>query len=449
MPSLLDSITNTTTVIVEIIPFNDPVLYFSTNNVTITKDGTYMDVYPYITGTIDLTLNVVTPFDDGDLKKGHTINGFKLTYNIGVTFEIPKYYGAKVNCYIGTSNMTDFSSFGRFYSGFIANVNLTEKQTIVTLDTGELQLKKDLLRTISDRVVPVAIGTGTNFGAVPVKYNNETYHVVSFAPFTINNVYNMAGDNIPYTLNVIDGITVVKPSVPTDSTLRIDGSAGSGAIGDLLKFLLNIFGFNTHQPDIDTINTIFPENVNLQLFQQFTLSDMLTYILRAINHVWFYDSINDVVRITPFARTTPTFTITDNHIVSTSVSMVYRTRPFTHFKAGYALNFSNSTLKEITRVHPNASLLDASLHKIYPTIYFLTYNDVTANQYLDYVYNLYSGGLGVLTIDVNILAAADVHLGDTILIDSDYLNLHDIHFYVEEISYKLSTYTIGLKLITI
>lgn len=449
MASLIDSITNTTTVIVEIIPFDNPTLYFSTNNVTITKDSVYIDVYPYITGTIDLTLGVVMPFEDGDLKRGNTINGFKLAYSIGITFEIPKYYGAKVNCYLGSSNSTDFSAFLLFFSGFIANVNLTEAETLVTLDSGELQLKKNLLRTISDRAVPVAVGSGTNFGAVPIVYNNETYHVVSSAPFNINHIYNLAGIEIPYTTIVIDGITVVKPTNPTDSLLRIDGGWGSGTIGNILGFLLDIFGFNLYQPDIDAISALFPETVNLQLFQQYELGEMITNILRSINHVWYYDSINNTVRIIPFVRGTPTFTITDNHIVSTSVSMVYRTRPFTHFKASYALNYYNNTLKDISREHPYVNSLDERLHKQYPNLYFLTHDDATAQSYLDYAYNLYSSGLGVLTLEVNVYAFSGIQLGSTVLVTSEYLGLTDVHFFVEEITYKLSTYTIGLKLITI
>lgn len=451
MSTLLDSINEQLTIIIEIIPVN-PVdtatLYYSTRANTITVDGVFVTVYPYITQTLNVSNSCVLPFAKGEIIQRPKIDGFQLMYNIGVTYNVPAYYGATVNCYVGSNQLNRLEDYLKFFTGFVSNVKLDVNNSYITIDSNKMNLQKNVLEEFDNKVVPALAGRSDRFGAVPVRVNDEIYHVLAGHPCTVYGVYDKLDNPISYTLIPFLDWTVIKCDEPTDSTIRIDASNGEGAIGDLLKILIEGSGFTVDDGDIAIINSLASEYTSLQLFEQVTYEELITTIIHSLTYVWYFDLLTGVIRLKPFYRAEPAFTLTDNFIVSTLNTMAYRKRPYTDFEIIYDIDFSTGLYKSYKLEHPHKGNYDLSQHKKYPVVYSLTRNDTVAQTYLQGIMNHYGSGLGVLELETNLYSKLPF-VGDTINIDSKFLKLENKTFFVEKVTYKFTTMTVAMSLITI
>lgn len=451
MSTLLENINEELTLVVEIIPIQSSfyeTLYYSTRALTITVDGKYKTVYPYITHTLDVTSTCVLPIQKGEVIKRPSIDGFQLMYNIGVTYNVSAYYGATVNCYVGSNRLNRLEDFTRFYKGFVGNVKIDVNNTYVTIDSNIINLQENLLSEYDNKVVPVILGKSERFGAVPVRVGEEIYHVLCGHPATVHNVYNSLGNPIAYHLVPFNDWVVIKCDEPTDGSIIISAENGQGAIGDLLRLLVGSKGVSVEDSDIDLINSLASDYTSIQVFEQVTYEKAITTIVHSLTHVWYFDLVTSKIRFKPFYRSTPTMTISDEFIVRTNNSMAYRKRPYTDFEIVYDINFSNGTYKNYKIEHPLKSEYDPIQYKEYPTVYALTSNDTSAQNYIHKIMNLYGSGLGVLELEMNLYQQLPF-VGDNVIINSDFLKLNNKHFFVERVTYKFTTLTVALTLVTI
>jgi hypothetical protein len=447
MAQNLDSLLNRIITVIRIKSVTEPVLYYSNSALTITNNGQAIDVYPYIVDFMTYSVTAVTPINYDTPITTKKPLGFKLGYSLSILYEIPKYYGAIVDIFIGITPIDDITTMEHVFSGHIANVVLTGSNVSVTLTDRSIFLDKPLMEVINNRVVPTFVGYSNKLGTVPVTFSNITYHVLCNHSCVINSVKDANGVIVPYTLIPYKTWTVIRPDVPLDTFLVVEATNGTGTVGALLNLLLNTYGFAFEASDIALMDTVFPELVGLQLLKQMTVTTLINYILRATSSMWYLDFVTNKVRILPYYRGPIQHTYTDNHIIYNNASISYKVRPYTKFVVHYALDYARSTSLTVEHVTTAHTTLPEYLRRDFGDVYTITSDQATAQKYVDFLANQYSLGLGVFTLKVNIYDYVP-KMGHTITVVSEAMQINGT-FIIEGITYNLHDLTYSLQLVTI
>jgi hypothetical protein len=447
MAQNLDSLLNRIVTVIRITSVTEPVLYYSNSALTITNNGQAIDVFPYIVDFMTYSVTSVTPINyDAPITTKKPL-GFKLGYSLSILYDVPKYYGAVVDIFIGSTPIDDITTMEHVFSGHIANVVLSGSNVSVTLTDRSIFLDKPIMEVINNRVVPIFVGYSNKLGTVPVTVSDVTYHVLCNHSCVINSVKDANGVVVPYTLIPYKTWTVILPDVPLDNFLVVEATNGTGTVGSLLNLLLVNYGFAFDVDDITYIDTIFPELVGLQLLKQMTVTRLISYILRATSSMWYLDFITNKVRILPYYKGPIQYTYDDDHIIYNNASITYKVRPYTKFVVHYALDYARSTSLTVEHVTPAHNTLPEYLRRDFGDVYTITNDQATAQKYADFLAHQYSLGLGVFTLKVNIYDYTPL-MGHTIAVVSESMKINGT-FIIEGITYNLHDLTYSLQLVTI
>jgi len=431
--------------IIQIESITEPILHYSTRPLNIKDNsGSFITVFPFISDYVTIGYAAQLPLEVGTLPQQKENSGFTLIYDTSILYEVAKYYGSKVRFYVGSISNTELNQFTLFYTGYISNVKLGTKGVNVTLSSKNLSFNRQLLRTFRGYDVPVVVGSGDNFGGVPIEYAGSTYYVVSGVPVNITQVKDNKGNGKTFNTSVIEGATILEVTETIDSSPIITCSNATGTIADLLQFLLHHYGFSVNTSDIANINAIYNEQIGIQLFTQMTLEKLLNLLLHSLNLVWYIDFLTEEVRIKEFKATTSNITLDDTSILSTNLNFIYLSRPYTYFKVNYDFNWAIGDNETLERVNPVN--YPEHLKSRYKTINVpMSLNAATIA--LDKVYNSYKGGLGVATIEISVTAGY-FSVGDTIRIESNLFGINS-DFFVQSMAYSFKTHSTIATIITI
>ena len=146
MTTLQESL-NSIITLIKISSFTEPVLYYSNASITFQDNGTTVAAIPLIVEHLKFETVSILPFTSDSVINEQKPIGFKLGYTTEVLYEIPKYYGAIVEIFIGTSTVTDISQLYALYRGHISNVTVDGSSVGVTVSNSALYLDQDLLET--------------------------------------------------------------------------------------------------------------------------------------------------------------------------------------------------------------------------------------------------------------------------------------------------------------
>lgn len=433
-------------IIMRVTDSDDNVVYLSTRHIDVSYGGIFLDIYPNISESITVGYECNFLVTEGADMPATKPTGFMITDTV-LLEGLQRYYGAKVECFVGTTDTHELESYSLLYDGIVSNILWNERGTLVTLSDDSLSLKKNILQTYYSRPLPVVLGSDTNFSSIPVNVEGNDYHVISSYPATISSIKDSNGNDVPYNLVVYEDWTVIETTAPTDTNLVISAEAGSGTIGDLIQYILSVNDLVLDSNDLAEFNTRYPEFIGIQLFEQATYGELLNVLLHGTNHVWYCDLNSKIVRLKPFERTEPAMTVTDNMLTASTFKMSYFTRPFTSFRVLYNLTWHDLKADQVSLESPLAAQLDPTLHKKYPDIVFPTKSQAKASEIANDMLQKYGDGLYSTTLDMSIVYGS-FEVGDTIRIESDFLQLYQ-DFFVQSVQYSDVTKKITTTVITI